>query len=239
MHTQTNTTTIGEILKDKDRCTQCRGKKIVSEKKILEVFLDKGMQDGQRITFAGEGDQMPGIVPGDVIIVVDEREHPTFKRKGDHLFMEQAIPLITALAGGVFVVRHLDDRLLKVTILPGEVIKPGDTKCITGEGMPGYKRPFDKGNLYVKFDLTFPPGNWIADPAQFAALEALLPPRPALPVSAGVLAGAEDVVLSSMDANPPGAGGRGGRGHAHEEHMDEDDEGHGHGGGPGVQCAQQ
>lgn len=31
--------------------------------------IDKGMKNGQKITFAGEGDQLPDIIPGDIIIV--------------------------------------------------------------------------------------------------------------------------------------------------------------------------
>ena len=52
---------------------------VVRTKKILEVHIDKGMMDDQRITFSGEGDQEPGLEPGDIIIVLDEREHGTFK----------------------------------------------------------------------------------------------------------------------------------------------------------------
>lgn len=39
-----------------------------------------GMKDGQKIVFHGEGDQEPGIEPGDIIIVLDQREHPHFTR---------------------------------------------------------------------------------------------------------------------------------------------------------------
>lgn len=53
--------------------------KVVRERKILEVNVDKGMVDGQKITFNGEGDQEPGLEPGDIIIVLDEREHRTYK----------------------------------------------------------------------------------------------------------------------------------------------------------------
>ena len=42
------------------------------ERKILEVSVDKGMEDGQKVTFSGEGDQEPGLEPGDIIIVLDD-----------------------------------------------------------------------------------------------------------------------------------------------------------------------
>jgi DnaJ family protein A protein 1 len=37
------------------------------------------MVDGQKITFGGEGDQEPGLEPGDIIIVLDEKEHDVYK----------------------------------------------------------------------------------------------------------------------------------------------------------------
>jgi len=43
----------------------------------------------------------------------------------------------------------------------GEVIKPGAIKCIADEGMPQYKRSSEKGNLYVRFNIEFPPDRWI------------------------------------------------------------------------------
>jgi DnaJ homolog subfamily A member 2 len=102
----------------------------------LEVFIDKGMSDGQKITFQGEGDQAPGIIPGDVIIVLEEKPHDRFKRKGDDLYIDIKIDLLTALAGGRVTINHLDDRVLNVTIIPGEMIEPGSIKCISHEGMP-------------------------------------------------------------------------------------------------------
>ena len=60
----------------------------MKERKILEVHIDKGMKDGQKITFTGEGDQEPDIEPGDIIIVLDEKEHPVFRRDDLDLHMK-------------------------------------------------------------------------------------------------------------------------------------------------------
>ncbi len=38
-------------------CKKCKGKKVVSEKKRLEISIEKGMVNGQRIVLYGEGDQ--------------------------------------------------------------------------------------------------------------------------------------------------------------------------------------
>lgn len=47
----------GETISDKDRCAQCKGEKVVQEKKVLDVVVDKGMQNGQKLTFAGVADE--------------------------------------------------------------------------------------------------------------------------------------------------------------------------------------
>ena len=104
--------------------------------KILEVFVDKGMVDGQKIVFSGEGDQAPGIIPGDIIIVIEEKPHHFFTRKGTDLYCTMKLDLVTALCGGQFHIQQLDGRTLVVNIVQGEVIKPGAIKAISHEGMP-------------------------------------------------------------------------------------------------------
>lgn len=116
----------GEMMNPKDRCKTCQGKKTNSERKVLEVHIDKGMKSGQQIRFNGESDQAPGIIPGDVVISVEEKQHARFQRKGDDLYCEAEIDLLTALGGGEFAIEHLDERTLHVVIVPGEVIKPSE-----------------------------------------------------------------------------------------------------------------
>lgn len=65
----------GEVISEKDRCKKCEGKKVIKEVKILEVHVDKGMKHGQKITFGGEADQAPGVEPGDIVLVLQEKEH--------------------------------------------------------------------------------------------------------------------------------------------------------------------
>ena len=165
----------GETIPAKDRCKKCKGEKTVTESKQLDVFIEPGMENGQRITFAGEGDQAPDVTPGDVIIELEEKPHDTFKRKGGDLVMTQTLPLVTALCGGEFAIKHLDGHDLLVRIAPGEVIRPGDFRIIYNKGMPYYKRSIDKGNLIISFDIEMPPANWLADD-KLKQLAALLPP---------------------------------------------------------------
>ncbi|ODN98443.1 chaperone regulator [Cryptococcus wingfieldii CBS 7118] len=216
----------GEMMNPKDKCKTCNGKKTNQERKVLEVNIDKGMKGGQQIKFAGESDQQPGQVAGDVIIVIEEKPHPRFERKGDDLFYNANIDLLTALAGGDFAIEHLDDRALHVTIVPGEVIKPDALKIISGQGMPSY-RHHDLGDLYVRLTVDFP----TTIPTDvMPLLEKALPPRKALP-KFGKKVHVDEVVFSE----PNEKHARTAAAHDGDEEMEDDEEG----GGPGVQCAQQ
>lgn len=217
----------GETINDKDRCPNCTGKQVVKDRKILEIQIDKGMQSDQKIVFSGESDQYPGTEPGDIVFVVKQKEHPVFKRNGADLYMEKSVKLIEALSGVEFLVTHLDNRALVVKSAPGEVIKPGDTMMIADEGMPTYKRPFEKGNLFIKFNVVFPVPAELG-PEKVKELEKLLPPRDPLPATAGMET--EQVTLQTV---VPGRDYS--RHHAAE--MDEDEDGPQQ--GPGVTCKQQ
>ncbi|KAF2099793.1 DnaJ-domain-containing protein [Rhizodiscina lignyota] len=171
----------GEIIRDRDRCKQCQGKKTIIERKVLHVNVDRGVKSGQKITFYGDGDQMPGVEPGDVVFEIEQKPHPRFQRKDDDLFYHAEIDLLTALAGGTIHIEHLDDRWLVVEIIPGEVIAPGAIKVIRGQGMPSY-RHHDFGNLYIQFDVKFPeriagPDGMGMTEDQIKALEQVLPTR--------------------------------------------------------------
>jgi len=47
----------GQVISEKDKCPQCRGNKVVQDKKILEVAVERGMQHNQKIIFRGEADE--------------------------------------------------------------------------------------------------------------------------------------------------------------------------------------
>jgi len=214
----------GEKINAKDKCKTCDGKKIVRERKIIEVHIDKGMEDGKKITFSGEGDQEPGLQPGDIIVVLDEKEHGTFKRDKTDLHVKMQITLTEALCGFHKVIKTLDNRQLVITALPGEVIKPGDIKCILNEGMPVYRNPLEKGRLVLHFDVKFPDKNELR-PENLARLEKVLPPR--TPVQLPM--NAEECVLVEFDPRQSQ------RSHRHE--MYDDDDPRAHGGPTQVNCA--
>merc|ERR1712043_127030 len=130
------------------------------------------MGDSQKITFSSEGDQEPGLEPGDIIIVLDEKAHEKFKRSGQDLIVKMDINLTEALTGMKKTIKTLDDRTLVIQTVRGEVIKTGDLKQIQGEGMPQYRNPFEKGRMILQFNVVFPPN---LDPKIADALAKVLP----------------------------------------------------------------
>ncbi|CAI9105786.1 OLC1v1004799C1 [Oldenlandia corymbosa var. corymbosa] len=221
----------GETISDKDRCPQCKGEKVVPEKKVLEVVVEKGMQNGQKITFPGEADEAPETVTGDIVFVLQQKEHPKFKRKHDDLFVEHTLSLTEALCGFQFVLTHLDGRQLLIKSKPGEVIKPDQFKAIDDEGMPMYQRPFMRGKLYIHFTVEFPDS---LSPEQVKSLEAVLPPRPQSQLTDMELDECEETTMHDVNIEEEM---RRRQAAAQQEAYDEDDDMHG--GAQRVQCAQQ
>lgn len=69
--------------------------------------------------------EQPDTVTGDIVFVLQQKEHPRFKRKGEDLFVEHTLSLTEALCGFQFALTHLDGRQLLIKTNPGEVVKPG------------------------------------------------------------------------------------------------------------------
>lgn len=158
-----------------DRCRTCAGKKVSRERKVVEVHVDKGMVDRQKIVLNGEGDQAPNMPAGNVIFILSQSPHKVFQRNGNDLIMSMELHIVEALCGFQKVIKTLDNRQLVITSLPGEVVKHGDTKFIMNEGMPHIKDPFNKGKLIIQFTVKFPNS---LPPSVVPILENCLPTRP-------------------------------------------------------------
>jgi DnaJ family protein A protein 2 len=213
----------GKVMREEDKCKACRGKKTFKDRKILEVAVEKGMSNGQKIRFSGEADEIPGTVPGDVVIVIQEKEHDTFKRKGADLAVNVELTLSEALCGFVKTITHLDNRILKVEVPPGKVTKHDSYKLIRGEGMPHHGNPFTKGGLFIHFNVIFPP---TLPEAVISKLKALLPSPPS-PMLTGE---EEDCSLADVDLTQFGRT-------TDSRNADEDDDENGQG-TQRVQCGQ-
>ena len=104
----------GKIIKDP--CRTCRGKGRVEKEKTLSVTIPAGVDSGDRIRLAGEGEAgMDGGPSGDLYVQVEVKEHKIFKRDGKHLYCEIPISFVDAALGGDIEVPTLDGKVeLKV-----------------------------------------------------------------------------------------------------------------------------
>lgn len=212
----------GKVMDEKDKCKSCKGKKVYKDRKILEVVVEKGMKHGQKIRFAGEADEAPDTIPGDVIFVVQEKEHDVFKRKGSDLITTMDLELTESLCGFTKTITHLDGRVLRIDTKPGQVTKPDGVRMISGEGMPYHGNPFTKGRLFVVFRVKFPA---TLPQSMINSLKGILPKAPEC-----MLSGEEESCdMTDVDISQFGQG--------HERmsdsatHEDEDEQG-----GQRVQC---
>jgi len=81
-------------------CRACRGEGRVQKDKTLSVKIPAGVDSGDRIRLAGEGEAGPaGAAAGDLYVEVHVREHPIFQRERDDLFCELPIRFSQAALG--------------------------------------------------------------------------------------------------------------------------------------------
>lgn len=95
-----------------DPCRGCGGRGRVEKKKTLSVKIPPGVDNGDRIRLAGEGEAGPNGAPaGDLYVQISVREHRIFQRDGKHLYCEVPISFVDAALGGELEVPTLDGRV--------------------------------------------------------------------------------------------------------------------------------
>ena len=95
-----------------DPCRDCHGQGRVEEHKTLSVKVPAGVDTGDRIRLAGEGEAgVNGGPSGDLYVVVSVREHKIFQRDGKNLYCEVPISFADAALGGELEVPTLDGRV--------------------------------------------------------------------------------------------------------------------------------
>ena len=146
----------GEITPEGNKCNDCNGKKVVNQKKVIEVSIDKGSPDGDKYIFHGEADEFPEKEAGDVVFIVSQQKHAVYKRKGADLLLKKQITVMEAMCGIDFVINFLDGTDFRVKSEEGQVIQPEQILTIEEKGMPFHKKSWQFGNLFIMFIVNFP-----------------------------------------------------------------------------------
>jgi molecular chaperone DnaJ len=96
----------------KNPCDTCLGQGRVRRTKKLSVKIPPGVDTGDRIRLAGEGEAgRNGGPAGDLYVEVHVRQHEIFERDGEHLSCEVPISFVTAALGGTVIVPTLDGQV--------------------------------------------------------------------------------------------------------------------------------
>ena len=140
---------LGEIIKNVNKCNNCRGDKIVVETERVLLKLKRSMRNNERIVFSGYSDQHPEVDEyGDLIIIINIIKHNLTLLDNGDLYLKKSISLDDALCGFSFVIEHLNSR--KLFIECDTVIHPNSKKIINNEGLG------IDNNLIIEFDVIFP-----------------------------------------------------------------------------------
>lgn len=104
-------------------CSVCGGNRIRRGSSQLVLDIPPGAPEGHIITFENEGDEDPEWIPGDLIISIVSTPHPSFIRKGNHLYTTHVLGLYDALMGFEHNLTHVDGHAVKLK--SEKVTQPG------------------------------------------------------------------------------------------------------------------
>ncbi|CAN1354809.1 DnaJ homolog subfamily B member 13 [Linum perenne] len=128
--------------------------KTMQVEEILTIDIKPGWKKGTKITFPEKGNEQPGIIPSDLVFIIDEKPHPVFSREANDLVVTQKVSLSEALTGYTVNLTTLDGRSLTIPV--SNVIHPTYEEVVPREGMPIPRDQTRRGNLRIKFSIRFP-----------------------------------------------------------------------------------
>ncbi len=137
-------------------CTNCSGLGMLARNKRIQVKIPPGVDNGSRIRVAGEGQPGTGGGPrGDLYLVISVKPDALYERKGDDLYVDIEVDLVTAMLGGEMPVPTPDGRKLMLTIPPET--QNGRLFRLANKGMP-LLRSQGNGNLFARVKVILPMG---------------------------------------------------------------------------------
>jgi molecular chaperone DnaJ len=141
----------GQIIKEK--CKSCYGDGIVKGEEVISINIPAGVAEGMQLSMQGKGNAAArGGVPGDLLIVVEEAEHPTLKRDGNNLLYNLFISVPEVILGTSAEINTLDGKA-KIKIEPGT--QSGKVLRLRGKGLPNING-YEKGDLLVNVNVWTP-----------------------------------------------------------------------------------
>ena len=145
----------GKIISDP--CDECRGDGRSQGEETVKIQVPAGVEQGNYIPLRGKGNAgRQGGQAGDLIVIIEEKEHPHFHRENNHVIYHLTVSFTEAALGSEIEVPTLYGTE-KVKIEPGT--QPGTVITLKDKGIP-YLNSHGKGdemvyvNVYVPHSLT-------------------------------------------------------------------------------------
>lgn len=141
----------GKIVKDK--CNTCHGDGVVRDEEVISINVPAGVGEGMQLSVSGKGNAAPrGGINGDLLIVIEEEEHPDLKRDGNNLFYECYISFVDAALGTSIEVPTVEAKA-KIKVEPGT--QSGKVLRLKGKGLPDINS-YGTGDLLVNINVWTP-----------------------------------------------------------------------------------
>ena len=134
-------------------CHTCNGTGLVRQRETIKVKIPAGVEAGMQMTVQGEGHAAKNNgINGDLLVVIEEQEHPDFRREGSNLLYTKVISVVDAMLGCEVEIPCLDGKQ-KIKVEPGT--QSGTVTRLRGKGLPSVNS-YGTGDLYVKIAVWIP-----------------------------------------------------------------------------------
>lgn len=141
----------GRIIKDK--CTSCHGDGVMRDEEVISINIPAGVAEGMQLSMQGKGNAAPrGGINGDLLIAIEEEEHPHLKREGNHLIYSLSISFPDAILGSSVEIPTVDSKV-KIKIDAGT--QGGKVLRLKGKGLPDVNG-YGRGDLLVEISVFTP-----------------------------------------------------------------------------------
>jgi molecular chaperone DnaJ len=154
MQTQTTCSACnGEGKTVKDKCNTCHGDGIVREEEVISINIPAGVAEGMQLSVSGKGNAAPrGGINGDLLVMIEEEEHPELKRDGSNLFYDSYVSFVDAALGTNVEIPTVDGKV-KIKIDAGT--QSGKVLRLKGKGLPDINS-YGHGDLLVNINVWTP-----------------------------------------------------------------------------------
>ena len=134
-------------------CHTCSGSGLVRQRETIKVKIPAGVEAGMQMTVQGEGHAAKNNgINGDLLVVIEEQEHPNFRREGNNLLYTKVVSIVDAMLGCEVEIPCLDGNY-KLKVEPGT--QSGSVIRLKGKGLPSVNS-YGTGDLYVKIAVWIP-----------------------------------------------------------------------------------